>query len=218
MSKHHHVTKPILKNRRLERLVTTAAAQATDDLRWLEDLLVIIDNDERADNLLRLIRERLDAHKDALNAHIEDAAAMAASRDILNGTPLIWASKAMSAPGAAACREQIIEMTKTIVKIAEDKNETNTDIASDHHLMIAKLENAIYSIERLLDIIMDNNEDSTQNRDLTNIGSKLVSVDISEYAQHLLAIAGLVCATKTRCIKRIEHDRYNTLQPQSDNK
>lgn len=215
-------------NRERRCLRRAAIESAREDLRWLADLLDIIDNEPRADNIRKLCYMHLaDANRTDDNALNMDA--IVSSRERMTCIPLLWAEKHLSAYGAANCRTTIIE---TMRAVHEHTGYTFDPIdASDHQLMAARLEKTMAIIDQLEAIacrpnkltsttahitidntVMDANEvDTREHIVLSNVGVRLVEASYDDIVRKLMAISGMVSACKTCVINTITHDRYKTL-------
>lgn len=221
-------------NRERRCLRRAAIESAREDLRWLMDLLDIIDNEPRADNIRKLCYMHLaDANRTDDNALNMDA--IVSSRERMTCIPLLWAEKHLSAYGAANCRTTIIE---TMRAVHEHTGYTFDPIdASDHQLMAARLEKTMAIIDQLeaiacrpnkltsttAHITIDNTiacMDDTDNTDkgdsrehivLSNVGVRLVEASYGDIVRKLMAISGMVSACRTCIVNTITHDRYKTM-------
>lgn len=211
-------------NRERRALRRAAIESARKDLRWLMDLLDIIDNEPRADNIRKLCYMHLaDANRTDDNALNMDT--IVASREQMTCIPLLWAGKHLSAYGAANCRTTIIETMRAVHESAGYKFDSID--ASDHQLMAARLEKTMAIIDQLEAIacrpsfsahitinntIADMDEEHTREHiALSNVGVRLVEASYDDIVRKLMAISGMVSACKTCVINTITHDRYKTL-------
>lgn len=215
-------------NRERRALRRAAIESARKDLRWLMDLLDIIDNEPRADNIRKLCYMHLaDANRTDDNALNMDT--IVASREQMTCIPLLWAGKHLSAYGAANCRTTIIE---TMRAVHESAGYTFDPIdTSDHQLMAARLEKTMAIIDQLealacrpnyptnttAHITIDNtvagmNEENTREHIvLSNVGVRLVEASYDDIVRKLMAISGMVSACRTCIVNTITHDRYKTM-------
>ena len=215
-------------NREQRALRRAAIESARENLRWLIDLLDIIDNEPRADNIRRLCYMHLE------DANTTDDSALnmdtiVSSRERMTCIPLLWAGKHLSAYGAANCRTTIIETMRAVHESAG--YEFDSIDASDHQLMAARLEKTMAIIDQLEAIacrpnkltsttahitinntIADMDEEHTREHIvLSNVGVRLIEASYDDIVRKLMAISGMVSACKTCVINTITHDRYKTL-------
>lgn len=215
-------------NREQRALRRAAIESARENLRWLIDLLDIIDNEPRADNIRRLCYMHLE------DANTTDDSALnmdtiVSSRERMTCIPLLWAGKHLSTYGAANCRTTIIETMRAVHESAG--YEFDSIDASGHQLMAARLEKTMAIIDQLEAIacrpnkltsttahitinntIADMDEEHTREHIvLSNIGVRLVEASYDDIVRKLMAISGMVSACKTCVINTITHNRYKTL-------
>ena len=227
-AKHQSSQNHQIINRERRALRRAAIESARKDLRWLMDLLDIIDNEPRADNIRKLCYMHLaDANRTDDNALNMDT--IVASREQMTCIPLLWAGKHLSAYGAANCRTTIIE---TMRAVHESAGYTFNPIdASDHQLMAARLEKTMAIIDQLealacrpnkltsttAHITIDNTvagmneENSREHIVLSNVGVRLVEASYDDIVRKLMAISGMVSACRTCIVNTITHDRYKTM-------